>query len=152
MGDMFWVARILNNFLGAWNSWYLFWGNDRCWARAYVQRKNGSTPPPLGLKRLVPNYYFSSSCLPLGALVKFPCGGGHSSCNASLRQPNVQKNSRALVMGMGGLKIWKKKINARKTIKSTSKKKNGYRFPRILYFFIHPQPNNIGPARQQPRD
>ena len=29
-----------------------------------------------GLKRLVPNYYFSSSCLPLGALVKFPCGGG----------------------------------------------------------------------------
>ena len=22
----------------------------------------------------------------------------------------------------------------------------------ILYFFIHPQPNNIGPARQQPRD
>ena len=27
-----------------------------------------------------------------------------------------------------------------------------YRFPRILYFFIHPQPNNIGPVRQQPRD
>ena len=26
-------------------------------------------------------------------------------------------------------------------------------FPCILYFFIHPQPNNIGPARQlQPRD
>ena len=21
-----------------------------------------------------------------------------------------------------------------------------------VYFFIHPQPNNIGPARQQPRD
>ena len=37
-------------------------------------KKNGSTP--LGLKRLVPNYYFSSSCLPLGALVRFPCGGG----------------------------------------------------------------------------
>ena len=29
-------------------------------------------------------------------------GGGHSSCNASLSQPNVQKNSRALVRGMGG--------------------------------------------------
>ena len=25
-------------------------------------------------------------------------------------------------------------------------------FPCILYFFIHPKPNNIGPARQQPRD
>ena len=25
-------------------------------------------------------------------------------------------------------------------------------FPCILYDFIHPQPNNIGPARQQPRD
>ena len=25
-------------------------------------------------------------------------------------------------------------------------------FPCILYFYIHPEPNNIGPARQQPRD
>ena len=25
-------------------------------------------------------------------------------------------------------------------------------FPCILYFFIHPQPNNIGRSRQQPRD
>ena len=38
----------------------------------------------------------------------FPCGGwgeggvGHSSCNASLSQSNVQKNSRALVSRMGG--------------------------------------------------
>ena len=31
------------------------------------------------------------------------CGvEGHCSCNASLSQPNVQKNSRALVRGMGG--------------------------------------------------
>ena len=29
-------------------------------------------------------------------------GGGHSSCNARLSQPNVQKNSRALVRAMGG--------------------------------------------------
>ena len=29
-------------------------------------------------------------------------GGGHYSCNANLSQPNVQKNSRALVRGMGG--------------------------------------------------
>ena len=26
-------------------------------------------------------------------------GGGHSNCNASLSQPNFQKNSRVLVMG-----------------------------------------------------
>ena len=29
-------------------------------------------------------------------------GGGHCSCSASLSQPNVQKNSRALVRGVGG--------------------------------------------------
>ena len=29
--------------------------------------------------------------------------------------------------------------------------KIGHRFPSILCFFIHPQPNNIGPAWQQPR-
>ena len=38
-------------------------------------------------------------------------GGGHSNCNASLSQPNVQKNSRALVRGVGDLKFEK---NARK--------------------------------------
>ena len=49
-------------------------------------------------------------------------GGEHSNCNASLSQPNVQKNSRALVrgMGVGGLKF--EKINAGETIKSTPKK------------------------------
>ena len=36
------------------------------------------------------------TCRPLGALVRFPCGGGYSNCNASLSQPNVQKNNRAL--------------------------------------------------------
>ena len=30
-------------------------------------------------------------------------------------------------------------------------KKNWALVPCMLYFFIHPQPNNIGPARQQPR-
>ena len=33
-------------------------------------------PPPLGLKHLVPNYYFVFSCLPLVTLVRFPCEGG----------------------------------------------------------------------------
>ena len=39
----------------------------------------------------------------------------------------------------------------KKTIEPTPEKKVWHRFPCILYFFIHPQPNNIGPARQQPR-
>ena len=39
-------------------------------------------------------------------------GGGHSNCNASLSQSNVQKNNRALVRG--GLKL--EKINAGITI------------------------------------
>ena len=63
---------------------------------------------------------FAFHCRPLGALVRFPCccfffcffvvffflggGGGQSNCNASLSKPNVQKNSRALVRGVGGLK------------------------------------------------
>ena len=34
---------------GAWNSWYLFWVNGRCWTRAYICRKNESTPHPRGL-------------------------------------------------------------------------------------------------------
>ena len=37
-------------------------------------------------------------------------GGGHCSCNAILSQPNGQKNSRALVRGMGGLQFEKKKM------------------------------------------
>ena len=79
-------------------------------------------------------------------------GGGHCSCNASLSQPNVQKNSRALVrgnggVGGGGLIFWKKMLENNKVL---TEEKNWVYVP--LYFFIHPQPNNIGPARQQPRD
>ena len=44
-------------------------------------------------------------------------GGGHSNCNASLSQSNVQKNNIALVRGGGALKL--EKINAGITIKST---------------------------------
>ena len=36
--------------------------------------------------------------------------GGHSNCNASLSQRNVQKNSRALVRGRGGALNLKQKI------------------------------------------
>ena len=54
-------------------------------------------------------------------------GGGHSNCNASLSQSNVQKNNRALVRGGGGgggLKLEKNKCwnnNQVYTIKSTKK-------------------------------
>ena len=105
------VAKILNIFLGGFNSLYFFWVNGRCGARAYVCRKNESTPPgpPPGLKRLVPNYYFAFSCRPLGALVRFPMGGGGGArCNASLSQPNVQcsdKQQSPCEGGGGGLKI-----------------------------------------------
>ena len=51
--------------------------------------------------------------------------------------------------GIGGLKFEKK---ARKTMKSTpTKKKLGIGSPVFFYLFHSPQPNNIGPARQQPR-
>ena len=75
-------------------------------------------------------------------------GGGHSSCNASLSQSNVQKNSRSLVRGMGGLKFEKK--NAREQ-SPYLRKKRAY-FPLYFVLFHSPQPNNIGPARQQPTD
>ena len=51
--------------------------------------------------------------------------------------------------GGGGLHFERK--NAR-IQKSPHLRKNGHMFPCILYFFIHPQPYNIGPARQQPRN
>ena len=64
---------------------------------------------------------------------------GHINCNASLSQPNVQKNSRAHVRGRGGLKFEKKMLE-----------KLGRRSPAFCTFHS-PQPNNIGPAWQQPR-
>ena len=45
--------------------------------------------------------------------------GGHSNCNASLSQSNVQKNNRAHVKGVGGGGLKLEKINAGITIKST---------------------------------
>ena len=72
--------------------------------------------------------------------------GWHIICNASLSQPNVQKNSRAHVRGGGGLKSEKKKC-LKKRSSPHLRKKVWHRFPCILYFFIHPQPNNIGPTR-----
>ena len=68
--------------------------------------------PSPGLKRLVPNYYFAFSCRPVGAVLgSHVGGGGHSSCNASLSQPNIQwsdKQQSPCEGDGGGLKIWKK--------------------------------------------
>ena len=49
--------------------------------------------------------------------------------------------------GWGGFKF---DIFSRK--QSPYLRKTGHIFPCILYFFIHTQPNNIGPAWQEPRD
>ena len=83
--------------------------------------------------RLVPNYYLTVSHCPLGALVRFPCGEGAQQFNASLSQPNVQKNSRALVRGMGGLKF---KKNARNN-KAHTLEKNWHS---LLYFVLFHSP------------
>ena len=75
---------------------------------------------------------FPFLCRPLGALVRFPKGdvGGHSNCIASLSQPNGTTKQSPCEGRGGGLKFEKK--NAGKTNKSTTKKKNGHRFPCIL--------------------
>ena len=64
-------------------------------------------------------------------------GGGHSSYNASLSRPNVQKNSRAFMRGMGGSLKFEEK-NARKTIRSTPKKKLGIGSPVLCTFYSPP--------------
>ena len=67
--------------------------------------------------------------------------GGHSSCNASLSQSNVHKKQQSPCEGDGGLKFKK----ARKHSPHLRKK-------RAYFVIFHSQPNNIGPARQQPAD
>ena len=117
---MFWVARILKNFLGC-SKFLIFIFGRTVYAGpepTYEEKMRvppPSLPSPSGLKRLVPNYYFAFSCHPLGALVRFPCWG-HNSFYASLSQQNVQKNSKALVREMSGVGGWglKFKKNARK--------------------------------------
>ena len=47
MGVLSGFAKFSNIFWGAWNSWYFLKVKGRCWARAYVWRKNESTEYPL---------------------------------------------------------------------------------------------------------
>ena len=65
--------------------------------------------------------------------------GRHINCNASLSQPNVQKNSKAHVRerGGGGALDLKKKM-LEKTIKPTPKKKVGIG---SLYFVLFHSPS-----------
>ena len=44
MEDIFGLLKFQIFIWGAWNSWYFLGVNDRCWARAYLWRKNESTP------------------------------------------------------------------------------------------------------------
>ena len=44
--DIFGLLKFQLFFWSAWNSWYFFGVNGRCWVRAYVCGKNWSTPPP----------------------------------------------------------------------------------------------------------
>ena len=110
--------------------------NGRCWARAYVFRKNEGTPP-LGLKRLVPNYYFAFSYRPLGALVKFPCGEGAQQLQCKSESAQCSEKQQSPCEGDWGLKFEKKMLENNKT---HTLEKNGHWLPCILYFFIHPNP------------
>ena len=51
MGDIFGAAKVSLFFFGGGGCLkfliFIFWVNCRCWARAYVCRKNESTPHPL---------------------------------------------------------------------------------------------------------
>ena len=78
-------------------------------------------------------------------------GGGAQQLQCKSESARSSENNRALVRRMGGgLKFEKNKCW--KNNKVHTLEKIGHRFPCILYFFIHTQPNNKGPARQQPRD
>ena len=116
MGDIFWVAKISNIFLGCLKFliFILGWTVDA--GPQPTMKKNENTPTPLGLKRLVINYYFAFSCRPLGVLVMFPCerGGGAQQlqCKSESAQCSEKQDSPCEGDGDGGreLKIWKKML------------------------------------------
>ena len=76
-------------------------------------KKKKERTPPLGLKRLVPNYYFAFSYCPLGVLVRFSCGGRAQQlqCKSESAQCSEKRQSPCKGDGGGGLKFEK---NARK--------------------------------------
>ena len=79
------------------------------------------------------------------------CGGGGAQqlqCKSESAQRSEKQQSPC--DGEGALNL--KKMTAGKTIRFTPKKKLAIRPPVFCTFLIHPQPNNIVPARQQPRD
>ena len=72
-------------------------------------------------------------------------GGGGGAQQLQCKSESAQCSEKQQSPGegdVGGLKF--EKINTEKKIKSTPKK---VPISCILYFFIHPQPNNISPAQ-----
>ena len=69
--------------------------------------------------------------------------GTADECKSESAQCSEKQQSPYDGDGGGGLKFEK---NARKQLSPHLRKKVGYRLPCNLYFFIHPQPNNIGPS------
>ena len=67
-------------------------------------KKNESTPPPLGLKHLVPNYYFAFSCRPLGAMVPM-WGAQQLQYKSESAQCPVKQQSPCEGDEGGGLKV-----------------------------------------------
>ena len=74
-----------------------------------MKKKMRVPPPPLGLKHLVPNYYFAFSCRPLGTLGRFPCGGRAQQlqCKSESAQCSEKQQSPCEWEG-GGLKFERK--------------------------------------------
>ena len=59
-GDMFWVANTSDNFLGCLKFLIFILGRTvDAGPEPTHEEKMRVSPPPLGLKRLVPNYYFA---------------------------------------------------------------------------------------------
>ena len=49
MGDIFWGLLKFQIIFGCLKFLIFSWVNGRCWTRAYIRRKNESTPPPPAL-------------------------------------------------------------------------------------------------------
>ena len=70
-------------------------------------------PTPLGLKHLVPNYYFAFSCRLLGTLVRFPSGrgvGGAQQLQYKSESAQCSEKQQSPCEGDGGLKFEEKKM------------------------------------------
>ena len=65
-------------------------------------KKNESTSLPLGLKHLVPSYFFAFSCRPLGTLVRSPCGWGAQQLQCKSESAQCSEKQQSPCEGDGG--------------------------------------------------